>query len=210
MKIINEELDRVKCLKKSAGAEFFCDMHKQDREWWVLGKAYKMLTLNGDCNCQFALAAKPPLPDFQILKYDGIMSHHVEIGESIEDGRRRNSEMKERLADPSPWGRNVHVLDDPFISFRKLVSKKFSKPYASGCWLIVYFNISGLEMPEYYSMPWSQMVFKEVSSWSENEFSPDLSSCRFDRVLVLDSGGRSLISIFPRFEVIAEEAWISR
>jgi hypothetical protein len=158
----------------------------------------------------FALATKPPLPDFQILKEDGNLSHHVEIGESLEDGRRRNSEMKERLANPSPRGRSIHVIDDPFISFRKLVSQKFCKPYASGCWLIVFFDIMGLQMPEFYSIPWSQMVFNEVNSWSDNKFSPDISSCPFDRVLVLDSGGQSLVSIFPRLEIIVEEAWVDQ
>jgi len=211
LKNIDEELNRVECLRKSAGVEkFFSNRQKQDREWWVLGKASKILMQSGDCDCLFALAAKPPLPDFQILKDDGSLSHHIEIGESLKDGRRRNSEMKERLARPNPWGRSVHVIDDPFISFRKLISKKFCKPYGSGCWLIVYFNISGLEMPEHYSIPWSQMVFNEVNSWSNNELSPVISSCPFDRVLVLDSGGQSLVSIFPRLEVIVEEAWVNQ
>lgn len=210
MNNINDELSRVECLRKSAGAEFFNNKNKQDREWWVLGKTYRMLMQSGDCDLLFALATKPPLPDFQILKDDGSLSHHVEIGESLEDGRRRNSEMKERLAHPNPLGRSIHVIDDPFISFRKLVSQKFCKPYASGCWLIVYFDILGIQMPEHYSIPWSQMVFNEVNSWSDNELSPDIGSCAFDRVLVLDSGGQSLVSIFPRLEIIMEEAWVNQ
>lgn len=208
MNNINEELSRVECLRKSAGAECFSNRHKQDREWWVLGKTFKLLRQSGDCDCLFALATKPPLPDFQILKADGDLSHHVEIGESLEDGRRRHSEMKERLAHPNPRGRSIHVIDDPFISFRKLVTQKFCKPYASGCWLIVFFDIMGLQMPEYYSIPWSQMVFNEVNSWSDNELSPNISSCPFDRVLVLDSGGQSLVSIFPRLEVFVEEGLV--
>lgn len=211
MNNIDEELNRVECLKKSVGAEkFFSNRHKQDCEWWVLGKSSKLLRQSGYFDCLFALATKPPLPDFQILKDDGNLSYHVEIGESIEDGLHRNREMKERLAHPTPRGRSIHVIDDPFISFRKLVSKKFGKPYASGCWLIIYFNILGLQMPEFYSIPWSQMVFNEVNSWSDNKFSPDISSCPFDRVLVLDSGGQSLVSIFPRLEIIVEEAWVDQ
>ena len=163
MNNINEELTRVECLRKSVGAEiFFSNRHKEDCEWWVLGNASKLLRKSGDFDCLFALATKPPLPDFQILKDDGSLSHHVEIGESLEDGRRRNREMKERLAHPNPRGHSIHVIDDPFISFRRLVSQKFCKPYASGCWLLVYFNIMGLQMPEHYSIPWSEMVFKEV------------------------------------------------
>jgi|GEM_PF-3374976 len=207
MNNINEELSRVEGLIKSSGAEFYGNRHKLDREWWVLGRTFKLLRQCGNCDCLFALATKPPLPDFQILKADGNLSHHVEIAESLEDGRHRHDEMKLRLAHPNPLGRSIHVIDDPFISLRKVVSQKFCKTYASGCWLIVFFSIGGLQMSEYYSMPWSQMVFNEVNSWSDNELSPDISACPFDRVWVLDSGGQSLVSIFPRLEVLVEEAW---
>lgn len=210
MKHINRELMRVEGLRKSAGADFFGNRHKLDREWWVLGKTFKLLMESGDCDRLFALATKPPFPDFQIIENDGSLSYYVEIGESLEDGRRRHSEMKERLAHPNPRGRSIHVIDDPFISFRKVISQKFYKSYASGCWLIVFFDIMGLQMPEYYLMPWSQMVFNEVNSWSDNKLSPDISSCPFDRVLVLDSGGQSLVSIFPRLEIIVEEAWVNQ
>lgn len=209
MNNINEELYRVECLIKSSGAEFFGNRHKQDREWWILGRTFRLLRQSGDCDFLFALAAKPPLPDFQILKADGNLSHHVEIGESLEEGRRRHSEMKERLAHPNPRGRSIHVIEDPFITFRKVVSQKFCKPYPSGSWLVVFFSIMGLQMPEYYSKPWSQMVFDEVKQWPDNESSPNISSCPFGRVLVLDSGGQRLVSIFPRLEVIVEEGSVA-
>ncbi|MFM2197637.1 MAG: hypothetical protein RLZZ505_1069 [Verrucomicrobiota bacterium] len=204
MKNIDKELIRVEELRKGSGADFFGNKHKLDREWWVLGRTFKLLMQNGDCDYFSALPATPPLPDFQIMNSDGELSKYVEIGECIEEGRRRHDEIKNRLAHPNPRGYSIHVIDDPFISFRKVVNQKFGKPYAPGSWLIILFSIMGLQMPDYYSKLWSQMIFEEVDSWSGDEGSPSMDRCPFDRVLVLDSGGKSLVSIFPRLEVIFE------
>jgi hypothetical protein len=210
MKNIGNQLVRVESMIKSSGIEFFGNKHKIDREWWVLGRTFQLMKNSLYEDAFFAESNEPPSPEFSILKPDGSISYYVEIAESIEDGRRRHDEMKDRLAHPKRLGHSVHVVEDPFISLRKLVLQKIRKPYASGCTLVVYFSIMGLQMADFYSMLWSQMVFREVDSWTKNEICPKLNSCPFDRIMVLDSSGVSLVQIFPKQEVIVEKDYLGK
>ncbi len=201
MKEIADQLRRVENLTRTSGAEFFGNKCKRDREWWVLGKASFLLSTREPQTPVYAEATDPPNPDFKVYSEVGEFRANIEITEVIEAGRRRHSEIKERLSDRTLNPKSLHVIDDPFISFRRVISEKSQKPYGSGCWLIIFFSIPRLQMPGHFEIPWEQLIFDEVRSWASTELTPQISSSPYERVFVLDSNGTTLVSISPDFAV---------
>jgi hypothetical protein len=113
----------------------------------------------------------------------------VEITETMEQGRRRNLEMK----NPVPPELIVPVkrpIQEPFNELRKAIHKKAEKPYAVDCILFVYFNIRDWAL-SYEKDPFIPLLRDEA------EIRPfDEVGC-FKRVLVLDVSMTKLIELTP-------------
>lgn len=201
MKLILDELDRVKALANESDAEFFGNSYKRDREWWVLGHAASILMRHFPIPPIFGEATEPPNADFKIFSANREFLANIEITEAFEDERRRHAEMKERLSSQSLKARKISVIKDPFISFRRVLSEKFEKNYGSKSWLILYFSIMRMEMPGNPDDSWEKLVFDEIHSWTDSELTPELTLSPFDQIFVLDGGGEKLVSIFPSFSV---------
>ena len=203
--LISDKLEQAEKLVTLQRVCFFGNSHKRNREWWVLGRAIGILNRTAEVRLELAVATEPPDPDFRISTIEKQSSVFVEILEVIEDGRKRHQELKMRSMEVKMKLklkiRPIHVLEDPFSSFRREIKRKCGKQYPEGCWLIVFLSVPAIQMPEFYDKSWSDMVFQEVESWKDSTVVPDLGSSPFGSVFVLDAGGRFLVSIYPKLEV---------
>jgi len=201
---IADKFSEIEALQQKLDLKFFENIHKRDREWWVLGKAARILSKSKHEEIKYASEYEPPLPDFQ-LHYNEV-SHFLEVAESPLAGRKRHEELKKRYSGELPAMWSLPTIKDPFVLFRSVIAKKLRKAliYPSDTWLLIYFSINRLQMPGNLGISWERLVFDEIESWRQRNLVSAFGSCRFRRILVLDSSGERLISIFPAFEILHE------
>ena len=201
---ITQKFSEIEAVRQNLDLDFFENKRKRDREWWILGKAAGILNMTKHEEMKYASECEPPLPDFQ-LHYNQA-SHFLEVAESPLAGRKRHEELKKRYSGELPAMWSLPTIKDPFVTFRSVISKKLRKAhiYPSDTWLLIYFSINRMQMPGNLGIPWEKLVFDEVESWKKRNLVSEFGSCRFRRILVLDSSCERLISIFPAFVILHE------
>ena len=198
MQLIQNELARVEDIISEIDGEIYQDQkYKVDLEWWALGNMTKILNNASLPYPSYAEKREPPDADFKACNQDKNFFKWIEITEVLEPGRKRSKEYKNGSREMSEQP-NIELWQ----SLKQRIKDKLNKDYGVGCWLLIYFNIIYGHISQYGT--WHSGLLNNVNSWIQ---SGDLSfsNCQFEQILILNSSGKALVSIYPKTEVISPE-----
>lgn len=203
MKIIKQELERVKQLHAKIGSDFVVSReYKDDREWWVLGNTVSLLEQAGLQYPEYAQKTIPPDPDFMTYSSNRVRFRPIEIGEVLRPGRKRGDEYEEPF-----YIKDVEQLQLPWESFISVLNDKFLKRYDRDSWLIVYHNIISFEIS--LDDRWHEILLANAETWKES--APrgmiNLTESPYQRILVLNSTGNALVEIHPNLRTIISDPY---
>lgn len=191
-KRISDELKRVDSLfrHKPFGTLIINRQFKKDLEWWILGRFQKIVNKTKSRFPKFGIdIEKNGEPDFYISKNGKTIFKKIEITEVLKPGRKRSYEYKndkrEKINAINIWS-----------SFHERLSSKFNKNFGRDCWLIIYHNIRYSEITPYGV--WHNTLLANMENF-------DFSSCRYEKIFVIDSSGKAAVSIYPIRYIIFPE-----
>ena len=125
--------------------------HQEKLENWILQNFSCHYNRLHARQFEWAKRGQPPQPDYEVLPELGAQPLFVEVTELLDPGRKRGDEYKSDLKQakertggiippnfipPSPANYEQQLTAQAFSR----LEQKFSKPYPSGTWLIIYFN----------------------------------------------------------------------
>ena len=198
MQLIQNELTRVvNNISKIDGDIYQDRKYKVDLEWWALGNMTKILNKASLPYPSYAEKREPPDADFESCNQDKKFFKWIEITEVLEPERKRSKEYKN-------GNRQMH--DQPNVelwqSLKQRIEDKLNKDYGVDCWLLIYFDIIYGHISHYGT--WHSGLLNNVNSWIQSgELS--FSDCQFEQILILNSSGKALVSIYPSMNVISAE-----
>lgn len=197
MKNIIDELERVIKLIRNINGKIYNREYKDDLEWWVLGKVIKILQERAKEQPVYAKKADPPNADFITFDKQKNNFKSVEITEIMPPERKRTLEYTTE---------NFRNRNNPnvglWLQLKDRLKNKLLKDYGKGCWLFIYFNIKYGDITPYGY--WERGLKYHFDTWiNANQLS--FKNCKYEKILILDSKGEGLVSLFPFFEVIARE-----
>ena len=171
--------------------------YKADLEWWVLGNMTKILNNASLPYPSYAEKREPPDADFESFNQNNKLFKWIEITEVLEPDRKRSKEYKNGSREMSEQP-NIELWQ----SLKQRILDKLNKDYGVDCWLLIYFDIIYGHISHYGT--WHSGLLNNVSSWIQSgELS--FSDCQFEQILILNSSGKALVSIYPRMKVISAE-----
>lgn len=203
LKKISTELNRVQNLiLRIRGNIYKKREHKDDLEWWILGRVSQLLKQKGLHSPHFAEKAMPPEADFITYGKDRKYFRPIEITEVLPPGRKRSQEYTEatgRIRRIEKKETGIELWE----SLKGRIKKKLLRKYEENSWLLIYFNILYMNISMYGH--WDRAISNQVASWLEAG-DIDFSNGNYERVYVIDSAGNALVCIHPEIEVIVPES----
>lgn len=204
MNDIFAELKRVLDLSKENRGEFVISReYKDDREWWILGHFVKLMKSNSKRFPTYAIKTKPNDPDFLTYYKNKKSFKPIEISEILEPDRKRGKEYKRSVEIITPYIEEVKKVPEVWSSFKERLKKKFQKIYEKDCWLLLHHNISYSKITGGSGF-WHNTVLANIEEWMKTG-KIDFSKSTYEKIFVLNSSGKALIKIFPKFQIIAPE-----
>jgi hypothetical protein len=200
---IEEELERVQLLNKQIGVEFFTSQnYKDDREWWTLGHFAGLLQKSNNASPVYAIKTNPNDPDF--MTYDDQKKEFkpIEITEVLTPNRKRTQEYKESASIVEPHLREIEEVENPWSTFISTLKRKFLKFFQENCWLVVSHDMSYGEITPFGF--WHNTLLANVKKWRESRV-VDFDRCPYEKIFVIDSSEKALVSIFPSLVVLVPE-----
>ena len=201
---IQQELERVAALDSNA---LVADSdHKDDREWWVLGRAAACLSAAGETFPRLAQKLPPPGPDFKVWWERRTPAFHLEVTEALTPNRRRTEEYRRWRANPPAAG--FGVIGEASLSREEAwgvlavgIKSKLAKAYPKETVLLIYHNMWSLD----FKGPWQWPEDLIAAAGESDLLAEALGQARessIARILVLSSGGDGLVSLFPSVQTV--------
>lgn len=202
MKKIFGELERVELLLQTKRGEIYLDKnHKVDLEWWVLGRACRILITSELISPFFAenLSAKnQDPPDFVTFDKNEKFFRQIEITEVMPQGRRRSQEYRGGDFIRTHYD-SKEFKENPWLPLKKKLKDKLLRTNGNLTWLVVYFNILYSKISPYGT--WNNAIIANTESWLNNgEIS--FHSSHYEKILVLDSNGKAMVELSPNLSTI--------
>ena len=202
MKKIIDELKRVSLLIKKINGDIYLDRkYKDDLEWWVLGKMTELLKASNEQYPVYADKLFPPEPDFITYDVNRNKFNPIEVTEVIDPKRKRSDEYK-----------NSFKLDHTIVdsetniglwnTLKQRLNNKFLHKYENDCWLLIYFDITYSKISPYGY--WHRAIINKAKIWFESK-KCNTANCSYEKILVINSGGGAIVSLYPQLNVISSE-----
>ena len=199
LRFIQHELDRVAALDSD---KLVADSgHGDDREWWVLGRTATCLTAAGERFPPLAQKLPPPGPDFRVWWERDVPAFHLEVTEALPPNRKRTREYRQRRKSPPNSG--FSAIGEASLSqgeaghiVAERISSKLAKAYPRQTVLLLYHNMWSFD----FTGPWQWPEDLMATARGNGPLALTLDRVKespIARILVLNSGGEGLVSIFP-------------
>lgn len=183
-KLIGVELKRVDKLFKAKpyGTLFIDRNYKKDLEWWILGRMRVIVNKTRARFPRFAVAIEENgEPDFYISKNGKTKFKKIEVTEVLKPGRKRSDEYKGKKTDKN----NKQNI---WATFHERLEEKFKKDFGKNVWLIIYHNIRYVEITP--DGVWHNTILAKMKN-------VDFSKSKYEKIFVINSGGKAAVSIYP-------------
>lgn len=202
LRCIQQELDRVAALDSD---KLVADSgHGDDREWWVLGRTAKCLAAAGERFPPLAQKLPPPGPDFRVWWEQSVPAFHLEVTEVLAPNRKRTKEYRQRRKSSPDAG--FSVIGEASLSqseagriVAERIGSKLAKVYPRETVLLLYHNMWRFDFTEPGQWPHDLMA----TARGNGPLALTLDRVKespIARILVLNSGGDGLMSLFPTIQ----------
>lgn len=196
LKTIDSQLSRVEAIALTSRREFLTSRHhKDDMEWWILGKSVILLRQAGGEFPTFAIKQLPPQADFLTLDRTSRPLCYIEITEVLRRGRRRGDEY---LTTKGRANNSNHEPSDPWQQIRMAIERKIKITYGDITWLLIYHNANHNR-----SLLWHEAILSQnhLHQWLQ----ASIHLIPFKRILTMNPDANALVELHPQFTVIVPE-----
>ena len=203
MKQIQDELKRVLALNDTLkGSLYFSNLHKDDREWHIIGSAedgYRR------ANRPFpAYAIKRQSPDFELYHDSGAFSHHVEVTMVTPPGAKIHLFHREwEKGGLKPQEHIYPAYTEHWDWLRSAIEAKLRKPYIKECSILVYFDVSLFDTRERHPDDFLRSIALEFRRHTSSDLGiPSLMGSSVGSIVVLSCDFHHVAQLYPQFDEI--------
>ncbi|BDS07319.1 hypothetical protein NT6N_23590 [Oceaniferula spumae] len=197
MQAISQQHILIETKKKSmSGSDYFAKNNLDFREWDVLCRTCILLERYNEFSPTFA--TQNLHPDFLAYNDRKEPIAPIEITEVIRPGYKRGAFW--RTGDPEyyPGYDGVDSVTNPWDLLQIAISKKQTKNYAEGSWLIIYYDIGRMSFED-FETPF------DIQLLAQHSKKPFVGVSIFEKVLVLSADMNSLVELYPSPHTIAPD-----
>lgn len=185
------------------GSGYFSNQYKDHREWHILGAAHSAHTRVQRPFPTYAI--KRQSPDFELFNTPSHAAYPLEVTMVIPPDYKLHRHHKEwEAAGGMPQDHPYPAYRDHWDWLRARIGEKRQEPYAKGCALLVYFDVSLHDTVEQNPSDFASAIAGEWHRHPQGDFG--LSTIRASgirTVIVMSADMRALVEIYPRLDVVA-------